>query len=121
MGFSAGRFLSRHWPNRLTSAADPNVSGRRRSPTRTYAIAIPVAVPEASATPAGDMTANMHATAASVTTTVASSVTTTVASSVTTATVSAMCLGRHVGCGHQQTSSAGSRKAIHSGQGAKGQ
>ena len=84
-----------------------------------------MAVPEASATPAGDMTANMHAnmhaTAASVTTTVASSVTTTVASSVTTATVSAMCLGRHVGCGHQQTSSAGSRKAIHSGQGAKGQ
>jgi hypothetical protein len=90
-----------------------------------------MAVPEASATPAGDdmtatmhanMHANMHAAVASVTT----NVTTTVASAVTTATVAtttvpAMCLGRHVGCGHHQTSGAGSRDAIHSGQGPKGQ
>ena len=81
-----------------------------------------MAVPEASAPPADEMTttmhANMHAAVASVTTTVASAVTT---ATVATSSVPAMCLGRHVGCGHQQTSGAGSREAIHSGQGPKGQ
>ena len=63
------------------------------------------------------------ATPAKVTTTVASSVTA-VASSVTTATTVAAVpsrLGRHVGCGHYQASGSGSREAIDSGQGPKGQ
>ena len=41
----------------IGSAANPNVSGRRSSPARTYAISPPTAVPEVSTTPAGEMAA----------------------------------------------------------------
>jgi hypothetical protein len=80
-----------------------------------------VAVPEVSATPAGEMTATMTAVAApgKVTTTVATSaVTTTVASAVTATTMAAAtCLGRHIGCGHHQTGGSDSRETINPSQG----
>jgi hypothetical protein len=78
-------------------------------------------VPEVTATVATAAVATkVTPTVASSMTTVASSVTTatTVASSVTTVPSR---LGRHVGCGHHQTSSSDSREAINSGQGPKGQ
>jgi hypothetical protein len=59
------------------------------------------------------------ATPGKVTTTVASSV----AATVTTTAVATVPsrLGRYVGCGHHHTGSSGSREAINSGQGPKGQ
>jgi hypothetical protein len=76
-----------------------------------------------------EVTATMAAVATKVTTTVASSVSavapsvSAVASSVTTTAVAAMPsrLGRHIGCGHHHTGGSGSREAINSGQGPKGQ
>ncbi len=80
-------------------------------------------MPEVTATVATAAVATkVTATVASSMTAVASSVTT--ATTVTTApTVAAVPsrLGRHVGCGHHQTSSSDSREAINSGQGPKGQ
>jgi hypothetical protein len=70
----------------------------------------------AAVTPAGEMTAAVAAT--KVTTTVAT--TTMAAATMAAATVSAAaCLGRHIGCGHHQTSGSDSRETIHSGQGPK--
>jgi hypothetical protein len=62
------------------------------------------------------------ATPGKVTTTVASSVTA-VAATVTTTAVATVPsrLGRYVGCGHHHTGGSGSREAINSGQGPKGQ
>src|ERR1700733_7162595 len=81
--------------NRLTSTADPNVSVRRQPPARTYAIAIPAAMPEVSAvTPAGKMTATVAATVATpgkVTTTVTTTTVTT--ATVATTAVATTCLG----------------------------
>jgi hypothetical protein len=80
-------------------------------------------VPEVSAvTPAGKMTATVAATVATpgkVTTTVTTTTVTT--ATVATTAVATTCLGRHVGCGHYQASGSGSREAIDSGQGPKGQ
>jgi hypothetical protein len=63
------------------------------------------------------------ATPGKVTTTVASSVAATVTTTVTTTAVATVPsrLGRYVGCGHDHTGSSGSREAINSGQGPKGQ
>jgi hypothetical protein len=63
------------------------------------------------------------ATPGKVTTTVASSVAATVTTTVTTTAVATVPsrLGRYVGCGHHHTGSSGSREAINSGQGPKGQ
>ena len=63
------------------------------------------------------------ATPGKVTTTVASSVAATVTTTVATTAVATVPsrLGRYVGCGHHHTGSSGSREAINSGQGPKGQ
>ena len=75
----------------------------------------------AAVTPAGEMTAAVAAT--KVTTTVATTTmaaATMAAATMAAATVSAAaCLGRHIACGHHQTSGSDSRETIHSGQGPK--
>jgi hypothetical protein len=124
--------------------ANPNVSCRRPSPTGTYAVSIPTAVPEASAAPAGEVAAAMSSVAGEVVATMtsmsytaytaytasmssmatamsAAPMSTAMSPSAVSSMSAAAGLRRHIRRGHHQTGRSDSREAINSSQGAKGQ